>query len=161
MALPGQEDANLIDPAKNCVVYKKGASTFSSSESFGMIRGKHIGSTFLGTMEVSENGDIANFMIPGKLVRGMGGAMDLVGSKANVCVLTLHNDKYGKSKIKKRCTLPLTGTQCVKKIITELGVFVIKDEKLILTDISEDITLEELRKRTEADFTVSDDLKTF
>ena len=161
MAKPGQEDADLIDPAKNSVIMKKGAATFNSSDSFAMIRGKHIGSTFLGTMQVSENGDIANFMIPGKLVRGMGGAMDLVGSKANVCVLTLHTDKNGNSKIKKSCTLPLTGKNCVKKIITELAVFEVHVDGLLLTEIAEGITLEELRSKTEADFKIADNLKTF
>lgn len=100
-------------------------------------------------------------MIPGKLVRGMGGAMDLVGSQANVCVLTLHLDKYGESKIKKECTLPLTGKNCVKTIITELAVFKIINQNLVLTDIAEGVSLSEVREKTEPNFTVSDNLKIF
>lgn len=161
LALPGKEDANLIDPAKNTIKAVKGASYFNSAESFAMIRGRHIGATFLGTMEVSQYGDIANFMIPGKLVKGMGGAMDLVGSAANVIVLTLHENKFGICKIMKECDLPLTGKGKVKKIITELGVWQISNEGLTLTDIAEEIDLEELRRRTPVDFKVSENLQRF
>ena len=109
LAFPGEEDPDLIDPAKNTIRFHKGASTFDSETSFGMIRGGHLEATFLGCMEVSCKGDLANWIIPGKLLKGMGGAMDLVGSRSNVIVLTLHENKFGECKIRTECDLPLTG----------------------------------------------------
>ncbi len=158
---PGKEDPDLVDPAKQTVIMANGASLFSSSESFAMIRGGHLDWTLLGAMEVSQNGDIANWIIPGKMVKGMGGAMDLVGSNSKVMVLTEHTSKNGKSKILKECKLPLTGKKCVSKIITELAVFEVTDNGLVLTDIAEETTLDTVKNSTEADFTVSPDLKKF
>lgn len=158
---PGEEDGDLVDPAKQTVKEALGASYFSSSDSFAMIRGGHLDWTLLGAMEVSQQGDIANWIIPGKLVKGMGGAMDLVGSSTDVMVLTEHCSKNGKSKILKECRLPLTGKNCVKKIITEYAVFDIIDRKLILKEIAEETTLDHVRSITEAEFEVDENLKKF
>lgn len=126
-----------------------------------MIRGGHLDWTLLGAMEVSQTGDIANWIIPGKMVKGMGGAMDLVASDSNVMVLTEHCSKNGKSKILKKCRLPLTGKNCVKKIITEFAVFEVTDSGLILKEIYEKSSLDHVKSITEADFDVDPDLKTF
>ena len=160
--LPGEEDPDLVDPAKQTVVISKDASFFSSSESFSMIRGGHLNWTLLGTMEVSQNGDLANWIIPNKLVKGMGGAMDLAASDSKVMVLTEHCSKGNKPKILKECKLPLTGKNCVAKIITELAVFDVKPEGgLILTDLAEETDLETVRKLTEADFDVVENIRRF
>lgn len=160
-AFVGKEDPDLIDPAKNTIKVKKGASYFDSVESFGMIRGSHLSCTFLGTMEVSELGNISNWVIPGKKLKGMGGAMDLVGSRAKVIVLTLHENKKGECKLKKECSLPFTGKKVISKVITELGVFEVTERGFKLAEIAEGVTVEEVKRRTPLELLISKDLKTF
>lgn len=146
-------DADLINAGKQTITITLGASFFSSAESFAMIRGGHIDLSILGALEVAQNGDLANWMIPGKMVKGMGGAMDLVASAKNVVVLMTHTNKKGAPKILKKCTLPLTGQRVVNKIITEKAVFEIRNEKLHLIEIAEALTIDDIRNCTEADFT--------
>lgn len=143
-------DADLINAGKQTVTMQAGSSLFSSAESFAMIRGEHVDLTILGAMEVAENGDIANWKIPGKMVKGMGGAMDLVASAKNIIVAMQHVNKAGESKLLKRCTLPLTGIGCVKKIVTELGVFeVVPEGGFKLLEIAPGITVEYVQSVTE------------
>lgn len=145
-------DPDLINAGKETVTAVKGASFFDNADSFAMIRGGHIDLAILGAMEVSQNGDLANYMIPGKLVKGMGGAMDLVVGAQKVVVIMDHVNKYGESKVKKKCTLPLTGTQVITRLITDLAVFDFKDGQMWLTELQEGVTLEEVIAKTEAEF---------
>lgn len=139
---PKDEDveADLINAGKQTVTAVPGASFFDSAESFAMIRGQHVDLTILGAMEVASNGDIANWMIPGKMVKGMGGAMDLVASARRVIVVMNHTDKKGNPKLLKKCSLPLTGTNCVSKVITNLGVFEIKDGEFKTIELAEGVS---------------------
>lgn len=152
-------DPDLINAGKQTVTYTKGASFFSSADSFAMIRGGHVDLTILGAMEVSEKGDLANWMIPGKMVKGMGGAMDLVAGAKKVIVVMEHVNKEGVPKFLKECRLPLTGKACVHMLVTEMGVFEFRNGRFVLTEISGKISLEQLKTVTEADYEVDKNLK--
>jgi 3-oxoacid CoA-transferase subunit B len=152
----GEEDADLINAGKQTVTLRKGAAIFDSATSFAMIRGKHVQLTVLGAMEVAQNGDIANWKIPGKMVKGMGGAMDLVASADNIIVAMMHTNNKGESKLLKKCSLPLTGVGCVTRVVTDLAVLAIKDNKFHLIERAPGVSVEEIRKATEGDLVVPD-----
>lgn len=147
--IEGTEDADVINAGKQTVTVLKGGSLFDSAMSFAMIRGQHVQLTVLGAMEVAENGDIANWKIPGRMVKGMGGAMDLVASADNIIVAMMHTNKKGESKLLKNCSLPLTGVRCVKKVVTNLAVLEIKNDAFYLLERAPGVSVEEIKNATE------------
>ena len=155
----GEEDADLINAGKQTITHLDGAAYFDSATSFSMIRGKHVQLTVLGAMEVSENGDIANWKIPGKMVKGMGGAMDLVASAENIIVAMMHTNKAGQSKLLSECSLPLTGVACVKKIVTNLAVLeVVKNKGFRLLERAPGVSVEEIKEATYGNLIIENDI---
>ena len=149
-------DADLINAGKQTVTVRPGSSLFDSATSFAMIRGRHVNLTVLGAMEVAQNGDIANWKIPGKLVKGMGGAMDLVAGTDNIIVAMRHTNRAGDSKLLERCSLPLTGTRCIRRVVTDLGVFTIEDEHFVVQELAPGVSVDEVRSKTAGQVRVAD-----
>ena len=156
--IEGEEDADLINAGKQTVTVLEGGSLFDSAMSFAMIRGQHVQLTVLGAMEVAQNGDIANWKIPKRMVKGMGGAMDLVASAENIIVAMMHTNKKGESKILKTCSLPLTGVNCVKKVVTNLAVLEIRDNAFYLIERAPGVSVEEIQAATEGDLIVEGEI---
>ena len=154
----GEEDADYINAGKQTITTLAGSSIFDSATSFAMIRGRHVHLTVLGAMEVTDKGDIANWKIPGKMVKGMGGAMDLVAGTDNIIVAMMHTNKEGESKLLTECTLPLTGKACIKKVITDLGFFEIKDGAFHLLERAPGVSIEEIKSKTEGVLVYADDV---
>jgi 3-oxoacid CoA-transferase subunit B len=155
----GEEDADLINAGKQTITEIKGASYFSSADSFAMIRGGHVDLTVLGAMEVDQYGSIANWMVPGKMIKGMGGAMDLVAGAKNVIVAMQHTDREGNSKLRSQCTLPLTGVNCIKKIVSDFGVIEVTETGFVLLEYAPDMTAEQVLKATEGHMTIHPECK--
>ena len=155
----GEEDADLINAGKQTITTLPGSVFFDSAMSFGMIRSGKVDLTVLGAMEVADNGDIANWKIPGKMVKGMGGAMDLVAAAKNIIVAMQHTNKAGESKLLSQCSLPLTGVNCVKKIVSDLGVFEITDQGFECQEIAPGVTIDEIKAKTEGRLVISDQVK--
>ncbi len=156
--IAGEEDADLINAGKQTITTLPGASFFDSATSFNMIRGKHVDLTILGAMEVAQNGDIANWKIPGKMVKGMGGAMDLVASAENIIVAMMHTNRAGASKLLTKCTLPLTGVGCVKKIVTNMAVLEVTEQGFKLLERAPGVTVEAIQKATEGTLIITGDI---
>tara|TARA_B100001250_G_scaffold208643_1_gene179083 strand:+ start:1175 stop:1831 length:657 start_codon:yes stop_codon:yes gene_type:complete len=156
--LEGEEDPDMINAGKQTITTTPGASLFDSAMSFSMIRGRHVHLTVLGAMEVSEQGDIANWKIPGKMVKGMGGAMDLVASAENIIVAMMHTNRNGQSKILTKCSLPITGVNCIKKVVTNLAVLKITKKGFKLLERAPGVTVEEIKRATEAKLIIEGDI---
>lgn len=156
--IEGTEDADMINAGKQTVTILDGGSLFDSAMSFAMIRGQHVQLTVLGAMEVAQNGDIANWKIPGRMVKGMGGAMDLVASADNIIVAMMHTNKRGESKILKECSLPLTGVGCVKKIVTNLAVLDVRDNSFYLLERAPGVSVEEIQQATAGNLIVEGEI---
>ncbi|MCF8294161.1 MAG: 3-oxoacid CoA-transferase subunit B [Chitinophagaceae bacterium] len=157
--LEGNEDADLINAGKQTITTLPGSAFFDSAMSFGMIRAGKVDLTVLGAMEVADNGDIANWKVPNKLIKGMGGAMDLVASAKHIIVAMQHTDKAGRSKLLPMCDLPITGLKCVKKVVTDLGVFNITDDGFECIEYAPGVTLEEIKQKTAGRLVISQDVK--
>lgn len=156
--LEGEEDPDMINAGKQTITTMPGAALFDSATSFAMIRGKHVQLTVLGAMEVAENGDIANWKIPGKLVKGMGGAMDLVASAENIIAAMMHTNRKGESKLLKKCTLPITGVGCVKKIVTNLAVLEVTKKGFLLLERAPGVSVEEIHNATQGNLIIESEI---